>query len=237
MNRNRFQFSFKPYLSVQIAPLVRIKKIRCHSHIYLKKKEILDNNLIITGANLSSLLAWIKIIDGKHDNDGLLYDIFWRMYKKKSKTFTNDLSQKLVTGYNDYINRVVVNRSSLDITIEQTGILSELLIEELCSSINIISPQLNILKIANLYGQIIAMSDPLIDYMEDQEQSDEPYIKTVAEFLTYHERVISLSDKLISHIKIMNDHGTANNYFCNVFFLGLNALLRKIKNEKKILMN
>ncbi len=195
------------------------------------KKDILIHPVLEKSADLCLILVWFKIIDSRVDKENLKYRLLYRLLKSKIEHILNTLTEGSRKEIHKYID-AIYNNLPFEEMIYATGNLAEtffsILANELALPLHI---NKSISPLSNNYGKLIAISDPLIDFMEDRKQNKSNPI----ELSCYNSYYNIYKDLLSDTINSMEQHcksGTINYYAKTCFIIATNRISQSINKTR-----
>ncbi len=195
------------------------------------RKDILIHPVLEISADLSLILVWLKIIDSRIDQDELKYRCLYHLLKSKIEDIINTLPDNTQNDIYNYISAIQDNIPFKDM-IYATGHLAEtlfsVLAEELSVPLNIIE---NIKHISNNYGKIIAISDPLIDFIDDKKQKKSNPLE-LSNYNTYYSIYKDLLANTINSIEHHCKTGEINYYAKTCFIIATNSISQSISRTR-----
>lgn len=201
---------------LQYCECMTVKECKCPLCFNRKKKEIILHNVFENAADGCLLLVWFKIMDSIHDKERMLYRLLYFVFRNKiQKIF--DSSTNMKSMVERYLK--VIDSNDIETIMEETGIAAKSIYLEMLQKTEISNENREqILPIADLYGRIIALTDPVIDFEDDMKKhkqsplsSDniEHYTQVLINLMNYGKTfIVELENKKITSL-----------YFQNVYML------------------
>lgn len=197
---------------LQYCECMSVKECKCPLCFNRKKKEIILHNVFETAADGCLLLVWFKIMDSIHDKERMLYRLLYYVFKNKIQNILNS-STNIKSMEERYLKVIYLN--DIETIVEETGIAAKSIYLEMLQKTEISNEcREQILPIADLYGRIIALADPVIDFKNDMKKhkqsplnSDniEHYTQVLVNLMNYGKTfVVELENKKITSLYFQN---------------------------------
>ena len=207
------------------------KAQRCINPVNRKRKEIISHRALDISTDLCILLVWFKIVDSVVDRENFKYRLLYFLLKNKANKIINNLPVSLKQKSLIYIESTK-NNVAYDEIIVQTGEIAQLIFECIIDSLDFENQIFKeIEEIGKGYGELIALSDPLLDYFDDIKKGKTTPINE-ENYFSYYQKFIeklSFTQQLIIE---KSEQRIINRYFKTSFLYASNSVLKKIENVK-----
>ena len=189
-----------------------VKECKCPLCFNRKKKEVILHDVFENAADGCLLLVWFKIMDSIHDKERILYRLLYYVFKNKIQIIL-DSSASMKSMVERYLK--VIYSNDIETIMEETGIAAKSIYLEMLQKTEISNEcREQILPIADLYGRIIALADPVIDFKDDMKKHKqsplnldniEHYTQVLVNLMNYGKTfVVELENKKITSLYFQN---------------------------------
>lgn len=209
---------------------MEVKEIRCPICFNRKKKEVILHKVFEKAADCCLALVWFKIMDSRHDKERLLFRLLYSVFADRIKTIT-EASPNIKSMIERYLK--VLDSNDLETIMQETGIAAMSIYAEILSPTGIAESEIKrLLPIADLYGRIIALADPVLDYKKDvKKQKATPLSFDNIEF--YTNKLVELMNEGKTLIVQLEKEKLVSMYFLNVYVLSCYNIESQIEIEDK----
>ncbi len=208
---------------------------KCTIPCRIKKKEIISHEALNISSDLCILLVWFKIVDSVVDKENLKYRILYYYMKNKATKIINSLPEVLKQKSLSYIE-LITNDGSYDEIIKQTGEIAALILKCIINELDFkLEDFKEIENIGRGYGELIALSDPLLDYFDDLKRGKRTPINQ-ENYLLYYTKFVNVLNQTQQIVIEKSDERIINKYFKTSFLDASNMVYAKINNVKKIFL-
>lgn len=213
---------------LQYCSCMEVKNIKCPICFNRKKKEVILHKVFEKAADCCLTLVWFKIMDSKHDKERLLFRLLYFVFKEKIKTIA-ETSPNMNSMIARYLK--VLDSNDLEIIMQETGVAAKSIYAEMLSPTEISNSEIeHLLPIADLYGKIIALADPVLDYKEDiKKHKATPLNPDNVEF--YTNKLIELMNFGKTLIAQLEKEKMLSLYFLNIYVLSCYNVENQINNS------
>lgn len=146
---------------------------RCPAKLHSTKKPVLIHEAVNHAAGLSLLLGWLKLLDWETDSPALHRKAIRKSLDKKAYRILAKLRKESRNLIQEYQNLVTGNCQDFPYVRRMSHLLSRAICNELGSRTTINSDNLTPLsELFGLIGELVSISDPLIDLHSDVQRGE-----------------------------------------------------------------
>lgn len=200
---------------------------RCSIPLRKRKKEVISHKALDVSADFCILLVWFKVVDSMADKENMKFRILYYLIKGKAMSIIDNLPEGLKQKSLRYIDLITTNSSYNEI-IDETGNIAKLIFNSIVNELNLDLKKINeIENIGKGYGELIALSDPLLDYLDDKKKKKKsPFDEN--EYSFYYDKFVQSLIVTQNLIVEKSDKGLINKYFKTAFLLASNDVYKKV---------
>jgi hypothetical protein len=147
-------------------------KTLCPANLFLVEKDTVQHHAILLASQFSTLLAWLKTTDSQTDQPSITKKWLLKTLTAKIQSMNWQLSPILQIVVAEYLEVIKTNDRDFEKVKKQSGSLAKYIALEIGTTLSI--PQEELIVWSNLFakiGEIIAISDHLIDLQKDIAQN------------------------------------------------------------------
>ena len=217
---------------------------RCPSAGFTIKRPKSSHQAIDLAAKLSVLLGWVKVVDWQADKPALYKKIVEQALQKKTDSIQLELDNEFQSTLNQYIQLTKNNSKNFDEVNEQTGLLSEQVALAIGAKTTALPEHaMLIASLFNLCGQLISITDHLIDLESDQLSNQYNPILYNAEnqgtsigqeYLKLHLRFNRLSIQVQDLLAFFQEKSIIQSSFCNALRQALLRMKREVRANRPV---
>lgn len=214
---------------LQYCSCMEVKLKKCPICFNRKKKEIVLHNVFEKAADCCLVLVWFKIMDSRHDGERLLFRLLYFVFKGRVKTIT-ETSPNMDSMIARYLN--ILDSNDIETIMQETGIAAKSIYSEILSQTEMKVQLESLLPVADLYGRIIALTDPVLDYKEDvKKQKITPLNPDNIEH--YTNKLIEYMNSGKTFIAQLEKEKKVSLYFLNIYLLSCYNIENQINDLYK----